>query len=185
MRKYESVLLAFTGLILAYCATAPVESGTAEILDRASVEIVETTQQPLEDFNFIREEIPLVLVNAEFDPYAEPEQTNCQTLVSEIQQLNLALGADLDIADDEDRTAVDVTFSLARSLALGLIPLRGVTREVTGAAVHSREFNEAVLAGTVRRAYLKGIGEWLGCEYPAAPLQQPHRGGRLARPFRW
>ena len=142
------------------------------MLDRTTDEIVETAEQPLEDFNVIREEIPLILVNAEADPYARPSQANCQSLAREILQLDGALGTDLDIADDEDRTAVDVTFSLARSFALGLIPLRGVAREVTGAEAHSREFNAAVIAGTVRRAYLKGIGERLGCEHPSAPLRQ-------------
>ena len=171
MCKIGSVVLVFAGIIVASCATEPQESERQEVLDRTTEEVVETAEQPLEDFNIIREEIPSILANAKIDPYAEPSQANCQFLVAEIQQLDLALGADLDIAVNGGRTTADVGFSLARSLALGFIPLRGVAREVTGAAAHDREFNEAVLAGAVRRAYLKGIGERLGCKHPGAPLR--------------
>ena len=63
----------------------------------------------------------------------------------------------------------DATFNLAHSAVSSVIPYRGVVREVTGAEKRARSVNEALLAGTVRRAYLKGYGEMLGCAYPASP----------------
>lgn len=155
--------------LLGACATEPEGQ---DGFDRTADEVSDTAQQPLRDFNVIRDEIPEILSTAKADPYAKLPETNCQSLTAEIRELNFVLGADLDIADESDRTALDVTFSLARGLALGFIPFRGVAREVTGAEAHDRAFNEAVLAGTVRRAYLKGVGESLGCTYPGAPLRR-------------
>src|SRR6185312_7397615 len=50
-----------------------------------------------------------------------------------------------------------------------LIPFDGIIRAVSGANKHEWEFREAISAGLMRRAYLKGRSSMMGCVYPAAP----------------
>lgn len=42
-------------------------------------------------------------------------------------------------------------------------------RKLTGAERYAKEVSAAIAAGTIRRAYLKGIGQAAGCAAPAAP----------------
>jgi len=54
-----------------------------------------------------------------------------------------------------------------------LIPFRTVVRRLTGAEENAQEMRDALKAGDVRRAYLKGLGLERGCAYPAAPAPAP------------
>ena len=56
-----------------------------------------------------------------------------------------------------------------RGAAADVIPFRGWVRRLTGAERYSREVAAAIAAGTIRRAYLKGLGAAAGCSAPAAP----------------
>ena len=133
----------------------------------------EIIRQPLKDLNVVQDEIPAVLLKAKENPYAAPDDTSCAFLKAEIEKLDVALGQDLDMPNSDDDSLYqkisNETFNLARGAVSGLIPYRGVLRRVTGAEKHARAINEALLAGAVRRSYLKGFGENLGCAYPAAP----------------
>jgi hypothetical protein len=53
------------------------------------------------------------------------------------------------------------------------VPFRGWVRKLSGAERYSKEVAAAIAAGTVRRAYLKGLGEAKGCAAPAAPSRRP------------
>ncbi len=163
-------------LVTAGCATRPETSAEPTVGQRTADEVAGAAQQPFEDFNITQEEIPPILLNARADPYAPPIAEDCQSMIAEIRELDGALGQDFDsvqVADPaESVVSLNTGFAVARGLALGLIPFRGVAREVTGAEAHAREVNQAVLAGTTRRAYFKGIGDRLGCEYPGSPLRQ-------------
>lgn len=129
---------------------------------------------PLRDLNFIRTQVPQVLLEALADPYARPTTRKCPELVALILPLNDALGADIDIPRVEDEQGM---VQRSRPMALGavagmasdVIPFRGVVRQVTGAAKHDEYVQAAILAGTARRAYLKGLGEARGCKPPATP----------------
>jgi hypothetical protein len=68
----------------------------------------------------------------------------------------------------------DVALDSLESSARGIIPLRGMVRDITGASAHSRRYQRAHLLGAQRRAYLKGVGQAMGCTWPGAPL--PHIG---------
>ena len=82
-------------------------------------------------------------------------------------RLDEVLGADRDVATGERR---DLTLGkVAKSAVSSLIPFRSVIREITGAADHKRNFEDAILAGAIRRGFLKGLGEARGCPYPARP----------------
>jgi hypothetical protein len=131
-------------------------------------------QAPLRDLNVIRTQVPQVLVDALADPYARPKTKKCQELIALILPLNDALGADIDVPPTVDEQGM---VQRSRPMALGavagmasdVIPFRGVVRQVTGAARHDEYVQAAILAGTARRAYLKGLGESRGCKPPATP----------------
>lgn len=133
----------------------------------------EVVKQPLKDLNIVRDTIPEALLKAKGAPYARPHEASCHAVRVEIYELDYALGQDLDAdkaADDSmSKKIANESYNLARGAVSGLIPYRGILRRVTGAEKHARAINEAVLAGAVRRSYLKGFGESLGCAYPAAP----------------
>jgi len=133
---------------------------------------------PLSDLNLVRAEIPPVLVEAVKGPYRTPSEPGCEAIGKEVTQLEAVLGADLDVPPSADRpsllerggTAVgDAALGTLRGAAEGVIPLRGWVRKLSGAERYSREVAAAIAAGSVRRSYLKGVGQARGCSAPAAP----------------
>jgi hypothetical protein len=129
---------------------------------------------PLRDLNVIRTQVPDVLIHALADPYQRPTTKKCQELVALIQPLDQALGADIDVPlTEEERTMMERGRPMALGAVAGLasdaIPFRGAVRYLTGAAKHDEYVQSAILAGSARRAYLKGLGEARGCKPPATP----------------
>ena len=126
---------------------------------------------PLSDLNVVRAEIPAVLAAAQKGPYTPPADRSCAALAADVQALDAVLGADLDTPSTErnpsliERGAAEAL----KSAAEGVIPFRGWVRKLTGAERYSREVAAAIAAGTIRRAYLKGLGAAAGCTAPAAP----------------
>ncbi|MBK9572010.1 MAG: hypothetical protein IPO43_04390 [Rhodoferax sp.] len=137
---------------------------------------------PLSDLNLVRAQIPAVLAEAQKGAYLIPLKASCEVFAANVQALDEALGPDLDApvlateagtlergADALGNAAVDAF----RSAAEGVIPFRGWVRKLTGAERYSREVAAAIAAGTVRRAFLKGLGQAQGCDAPAAPRRSP------------
>lgn len=127
---------------------------------------------PLSDFNLGDDDIPEVLLRAVADTYALPAPLDCATLGSEIAAIDVVLGPDLDTlkaADREDAFARTAVVGALRSM----IPYHGVIGVLTGARQRARRITEAIAAGVVRRGYLKGYGEAIGCAVPAAPMKAP------------
>lgn len=122
---------------------------------------------PLTDLNLAKDEIPPLLLAALEYPYSSEGLGTCKAIGAEIAKFDAVLGADLDIEPDE-RERLSVA-RIGRSVVGSFIPFRSVIREVTGAADHKRQFEDAILAGAIRRGYLKGLGEQKGCDYPARP----------------
>jgi hypothetical protein len=153
----------FTALLLGACA-----STTA---DKTSAAVGQAATTPLSDLNIVRADIPPVLAAAQKSPYAAPADKSCSALGAEVQALDAALGADLDTPSTDanpsliERSANDAL----RRTAEGVIPFRGWVRKLSGAERYSREVAAAIAAGTIRRAYLKGVGVAAGCAAPAAP----------------
>jgi hypothetical protein len=134
-------------------------------------------QAPFEDVNLIRREIPPVLLHAEEAPYARPQPPSCRQITSDVAELNDALGDDLDVNEVEDvnlkekrgRQAGEAVVLAMRDTTEDFIPFRSWVRRLTGAQAHDNQVRAAVYAGRERRSYLKGLGEAIGCRYPAAP----------------
>ena len=135
---------------------------------------------PLNDLNLVRSPIPPALLQAQKAPYAFPADASCTGIAAEVAALDEVLGADLDtpatpanpslIARGSD-LAGDALVGAVRSTAESVIPFRSWVRRLTGAERYSKEVAAAITAGTVRRSFLKGLGQSAACEPPAAPLR--------------
>lgn len=122
---------------------------------------------PIQDLNLSRDEIPAVLQHAAVAPYDVEGLAGCENIAAAIAGLDEVLGPDMDIATEQGGN-ISVG-RVAKSAVGSLIPFRGIIREITGAADHQRQFEEAIYAGAVRRGFLKGLGQQRGCAYPARP----------------
>ncbi|MCP5397267.1 MAG: hypothetical protein H6918_11145 [Sphingomonadaceae bacterium] len=153
-------------LLLTAAPLAAQEADKEVVTDREpGVEEVATT--PIRDLNLAKDDIPAVLQDAAQDPYADEGLTSCDKIGEAIAGLDDVLGGDLDVASsDKDNISIG---RIARSAVGSFIPFRSIVREVSGAAAHQRQFERAILAGAVRRGYLKGLGQQMGCPYPARP----------------
>jgi hypothetical protein len=134
---------------------------------------------PLHDFNLVRQKVPAALAAAAEDPYRRPEPLDCETLVREVTELDRALGPDMDTPRTAGRMSLssrgadalsNASLDAVRDLTTGWIPFRGVVRRLTGAEQNKDAMEDAVQAGAVRRAYLKGLGLERSCPHPASPL---------------
>ena len=144
--------------------------------------VTEAISSPFNDLNLIRAKIPDTLLSAKAAPYALPPTRGCDGLRAEVQALDAALGADLDtpptaanpgLIERGADTVGDAAGSALRGAAEGLVPFRSWVRKLTGAERNSRELAAAIAAGTVRRAFLKGVGLAQGCTAPATPQVTP------------
>lgn len=169
-------------LMVAGCATRPPAGPADTAPDASAVEaepaddtapvaqVKAESLSPLQDFNFKRGELPDVLLAAMAETYAEPPAPGCAGLVDEIAALDRVLGEDLDLRPATGEAEGMMVRALVQAIR-GMIPYRGVLRFVTGANRRERLVAAAIAAGSVRRGYLKGLGEARGCEAPAKPVR--------------
>jgi hypothetical protein len=176
-----NVLMALAVLLQAGCATQAskeTSSAASKVESKATKAVGEAARTPFSDLNLMRQEIPAVLRSAHKAPYEIPVDPSCDGITKEVEALDAALGADLDTPATESNPSLiergadalgDSASGAIKGAVEGLIPYRSWLRKLTGAERYSREVLAAVAAGTVRRAYLKGIGQAQGCREPAAP----------------
>ncbi len=154
-------------LLMGVGTTALAQDSGEEVVRGRSPDAMDVASTPLNDLNLSKDEIPEALTDAVVAPYASERMADCEDIAREVARLDAVLGADLDIATGERR---DITVGkVAKSAVSSFIPFRGIIREVSGAADHQRDFEEAIFAGAVRRGYLKGLGQARSCPYPASP----------------
>ena len=156
-------LLACTSLALA----TPAVAQTA--VDPENVKAEDVALSPLSDINLRKKDVPPVLEAALANPYDLAGIKTCAGFTTAIQDLDVALGDDIDVAQgktDEEKMG-NGAGAIAKSVIGSFIPFRGVIRELSGANAQQRAWERAVYAGSVRRAFLKGVGESKGCAYPA------------------
>lgn len=134
---------------------------------------------PANDLNLSKDEIPEILLRAVEYPYDRQDLASCPEITAAIAELDAYLGPDFDIDTSEQRRLS--AGRLAKSALGSLIPFRGIVRELTGAAGNQRDLEEAIMAGAMRRGYLKGIGDEMGCPYPARPADPAIRAAHLAK----
>ena len=127
---------------------------------------------PLNDLNFMQVEIPAVLIEAQKAPYAVPANQNCPSLNLSIRGLDEVLGPDLDASDSETdpdlielgtSAAEDTVAGSMRSTVESVVPFRSWVRKLSGAERYSKKAADAITAGNIRRAFLKGLKASTDC----------------------
>lgn len=160
MTLHPSLLLAAalaTGL--AGCAS----TGGRQAANRGG----DAVSQPFRDLSLIRDVTPEALTRSAAAPYAADAAVDCAALSTELAALDLALGPDLDTPPTkEDGFVGDAADAALHSLFD--LPFRGVIRRVSGADQRDKTHARAVLAGMVRRGFLKGLAVARGCPRAAA-----------------
>jgi hypothetical protein len=144
----------------------PDRSGTADVKAAA--------EAPLHDLNITRQPVPPILLTAITNTYTLPRPLTCETITREVTALSQALGADFDEPDTPQHPSLTqksgrVALALAHGAAESLLPFAGFVRTLSGAQHHDQLVIEAITAGSVRRGYLKGLGEARHCGRPAIP----------------
>ena len=171
------VLICLLAFSLTACAVGR-KDGSPQILTTPEAnreDLQGAISSPLRDVNVLRTKIPPVLLQAASDPYAVPPP-GCPSLQARVAELNDALGQDLDyVAPDPTMQEQGRRGALGflSGAASDLIPFRSWVRRLSGAEQHDGVVREAITAGAVRRAYLKGLGEANGCSPPATPQHLP------------
>jgi hypothetical protein len=173
-----SLFAGFALLLLAGCATGR-SNGSPQIETTSQANeasVAGAMQAPLRDVNVIRTKIPEILLQAMADPYGRPpgKRPSCNQLTLLIRPLDEALGPDLDAPapDQDDLMGRKTAMGALAGLTTDVIPFRGWVRKLSGAERHDQLVQSAIIAGAVRRAYLKGLGESRGCSPPATPSHE-------------
>ena len=170
--------IAVAALLLAACAAPQEPAAPADSKQEANRKLQDAAISPLHDLNLVRAPIPAALAAAQKAPYAMPPDASCSGIAAEVSSLDAVLGADLDtpatsknpsLIERGSDTAGEALVGVVRSTAEGVIPFRSWVRKLTGAEHYSKEVAAAITAGTVRRGFLKGLGQSSGCGSPASP----------------
>jgi hypothetical protein len=165
-------------LVLACLAACSSTSEGGDLPTKTGTQITQAATTPFSDLNLVRADIPPVLGAAQKAPYGVPADRSCPALASEIRSLDAALGADLDtpstaanpsLIDRGSNAVSDAAGHALQGAAEGVIPFRGWVRKLSGAERYSKEVAAAIAAGTIRRAFLKGLGLSAGCGPASAP----------------
>lgn len=127
---------------------------------------------PLSDTNLKKREIPAILVEVQKDPYALDAVRTCRDVIAEVERLNAALGPDFDetVVESRKQKQGATAMGITRGAIEGLIPFRGLIREISGANKAEIDFRTAIYAGVVRRGFLKGYGAHRRCLAPGRPM---------------
>ena len=173
-RAAPFVLLAAAGLLAGCLTTSSKNPERVETTSQANRESIKgAAESPLRDVNVLRTKIPEPLLFAMADPYSRPRKGwKCPELIAMVAPLDDALGDDLDVPPEEQgrmERGKGSVLGLAAGAASDAIPFRSWIRKLSGAERHDDLVQKAILAGAVRRSYLKGLGEAKGCNPPATP----------------
>jgi hypothetical protein len=171
-------------LVLILCCMTAACATTTYHFRPGDYRVVLAVQGPLRDLGVMREEPPEILTRAVDDPYALLNGFDCDANNAEVAELDQVLGPDLRLpGESQDRPFIDPPGLIAGVIsgAVGL-PYSSVIRRLTGAARRDRALRGAIIAGMVRRSFLRGVLLSQGCqasdatdeEHPAAePVQSP------------
>ncbi len=143
---------------------------TAPTLAQQKQSVGDGAQAPLRDLRINEKKIPDVLLLAASAPYSSQGTKSCTQIRSGIANLNAVLGTDADAPEAKGGNGGAIAAAGSRAIVGTLIPGFGLVRMVTGADKQEKRVTAALYGGTIRRAYLKGLGVSKGCKPPAAPM---------------
>lgn len=126
---------------------------------------------PLHDFGIKKTKVSPVLVRAAAHPYATEGLKDCKSIGDAVLELNTALGRDVDAptSGKKPSEATELSMDAGQDTINSLIPGRFIIRRISGAADAQRKARAVVYAASIRRGFLKGLGDAKGCKWPAAP----------------
>lgn len=162
--KKTSTALAGIALLGSWGSSVSAETPDTErpMLHHAEKAVV----QPAKDVNLHKDKIPARLLEIQQAPYDLTNLEGCRAITAEIASLRPILGPDVNedpkISKAEKRERS--VSRIAGGFLGGLIPFRGVLREVTGANAQRRKYRSAYAAGFARRSFLKGIAFSQNCQ---------------------
>lgn len=187
MRSFQIGLASLTLVLLSACASnpqqatapsTPEESPSSEAssanqpVSANEKKFVSAVTAPLNDLNIVKAPIPAILKKAQEGTYALPADNSCAALSHEIDELDAALGADIDTPSTDKNPSLierganaggDMASGAIRRTTEGIIPFRGWIRKLSGAERYAREVSASITAGSLRRSYLKGVRQATGC----------------------
>jgi hypothetical protein len=157
--RMRSLLVATLALSL-FCPVVAPAATPQSTLDQAG----DIVTQPVRDLGIDKKEIPAVLKRAVRSPYARKGTSSCSRIRSAMSDLDDALGPDFGRRTTRRGSTVGTIAKMGgSSIVNGLIPFRGIVREVSGAAAQQRRLAEAVNAGYARRGFLHGMYALRNC----------------------
>jgi hypothetical protein len=204
MRRSANGLVAAAGAAVALAGCQSMQQTSASTADIAARSgkaagsaaadtyqgVGEAASTPLHDLNLMQDRMPPILIHAYAHPYDRTGLDTCPAIADEIHQLDLALGPDVDIPQSTTTegdmfqkgasVAADAALDAVRSATGGVIPIRSWVRRMSGAVRAEQEAKAVALAGSVRRGYLKALGESKDCNWPASPLPPQIYRAKLA-----
>ena len=128
-----------------------------------STVVEDVVSGPFKDLNLVKKDIPPVLVDLHGQPYNPPEDGTCHGLATEVTALDAVLGPDLDVLTPAGKSTSSAAAKALTQASHSLVPYRSWIRKLSGAEKRAERLAAALLAGTARRAFLKGLGVAQGC----------------------
>ena len=144
-------------------------------------EVSKAATSPLSDLNVVQAEIPQLLRAARRAPYALPDDRSCEALAADIAALDDVLGPDLDVPRSKDNPSLlergttaagNEAVNALKGAAQDVVPFRHWVRQLTGAERYADKVAAAIIAGTERRSFLKGLRVAYDCPLPT-PVEDP------------
>jgi len=121
----------------------------------------DVVSQPAKDVGITKNKIPPSLVEASNAPYSLSGLKTCRQIADAVRVLDASLGPDYSAGGPNDKMSLGK--AAGGAVVNSLIPLRGVVREVSGAAAADRRLAAATQAGFARRGFLRGVHLARGC----------------------
>lgn len=157
-----AIILALAPLAWAVAA-APAQAQTGEKNNSVGADAIDAITQPLTDLNLRNKDIPAILADAQQAPYDLAGLTDCASTFAEISRLDQVLGPDVDASDEDGENIVERGLAIGGNVLGGLIPFRGIVRQLSGANAERARWEASVFAGVTRRSYLKGYTRGMAC----------------------
>lgn len=162
-RQRQGIPHAFAASLILFILANPAVAQSGMQQDSVSEDAVDAVAQPLSDLNLRSKDIPQILLTAQEEPYHLVGVEECSALRTEVARLNDVLGPDADEPQDEAGILNRGLRTGGRILG-GMIPFRGLVREISGANAEEKRWGAAVYAGVARRSFLKGFMAAKNCE---------------------
>lgn len=121
--------------------------------------------RPARDLNLVKDKIPPLLLRIMDAPYDIRTLRTCAALRGEIRRLTAVIGPDVDSPEVRRKKGKQSAseFILDGVSSISFIPFSGLIRKISGAEAEQRRARAALLAGHIRRAYIKGNLRTRGC----------------------